>query len=230
VSMPSPRDEILAAAAEAFARRGYHGMSMRSLAKATGRSPAAFYNYFDSKEDLLFVLQRGAFDALVEEAQRVVVQTDDPWVRLDAFVGNHVRYFTAHPDVMRVLILEAATLPATRRAAIRCKKQQYFRIARDIVADLMQRASDDPEVERSTYCLFGMLNWTWGWYEPARHGSAEELAHTIQRLVVAGLAGDHEINPRGATARLSNKAPRDEEPLLADARGIPFIVQPGDRP
>ena len=45
--------EILTAAARAFAEHGYHGMSMRDLARATGRAPATLYNYFDSKEELL---------------------------------------------------------------------------------------------------------------------------------------------------------------------------------
>ena len=44
---PTPRQspgktEILAAAARAFAEHGYHGMSMRDLAKATGRGLASF--------------------------------------------------------------------------------------------------------------------------------------------------------------------------------------------
>ena len=43
------RQAFLAAAATAIAQRGYHGMSMRELARATGRSVGVFYNYFTSK-------------------------------------------------------------------------------------------------------------------------------------------------------------------------------------
>ena len=58
--------EILEAAAAAIARDGFHGMSMRALAKATGRGLASFYTYFDSKESVLFAIQSQAFEALVE--------------------------------------------------------------------------------------------------------------------------------------------------------------------
>ena len=46
------RELILDRAEELFAEHGFHGMSMRELAKATGRSPASFYNYFSSKEEI----------------------------------------------------------------------------------------------------------------------------------------------------------------------------------
>ena len=74
VAMTRPeakRAEILAAAAQAIAKHGFHGMSMRELARTTGRSPASFYNYFESKEELLFSVQRDAFATLLESAESV---------------------------------------------------------------------------------------------------------------------------------------------------------------
>ena len=53
---------VLDAAPRARSREhGYHGMSMRDLARATGRALASFYTYFGSKEDILFELQQRAF-------------------------------------------------------------------------------------------------------------------------------------------------------------------------
>jgi AcrR family transcriptional regulator len=47
--MSTRNEEILTAAAHLLAARGYHGMSMRDLARATGMSLANLYNYFHSK-------------------------------------------------------------------------------------------------------------------------------------------------------------------------------------
>ena len=212
----SVREEILAAAARAFAERGYHGMSMRALAKATGRSPAAFYNYFESKEDLLFFLQRDAFEMLTKDATEAVEGIEDPWSRLDAFVTGHVRYFCDHPDVMRVLVHEASALPPQRRDEVRKLKEGYFQIGLDIVSKLTARSATDPEVERATYCLFGMLNWIWGWYEPERHGSWEDVARTIQRMLVAGVAPDWDADP-------------GSHPEARDAQKPPLVVHRGGR-
>lgn len=185
------REELLSAAARALAEHGYHGMSMRELARATNRAPATLYNYVEHKEDLLYLIQRDAFDQLLERAAAELAGVSEPEERLRRFVGGHVRFFADRQYLMRVLIHEAATLPAERRAEIRERKERYFRVAREIVAGVTGGApeSGDVEIERATYCLFGMLNWTYGWYEPGRHGTPDDLAAAIVSLTLTGVQG-----------------------------------------
>ncbi len=183
------RAEILVAAAEMIAARGYHGMSMRDLAAATGRGLASLYNYFDSKEDLLFALQSGAFRTLVETAREAVDAESTPDARLYAFIANHVRYVTEHRDVMRVLVHEAAALPPAHRRATRLLKDAYFALGRQLMAE-RGVADDYAEIDRATYSLFGMINWTFGWYDPTQHGTPFDVARTILRMTVGSPGGD----------------------------------------
>jgi AcrR family transcriptional regulator len=187
------RSEVLLRAAEAIAQHGYHGMSMRDLAKATGRGLASFYRLFQSKEDILFELQHRAFQQLLASAERALEQGHDPADALHLFIANHVRYFVEQPAVMRVLVQEASALPPERRAVIRDLKQRYFGVGERLVRDVIGArggsvaAGGALEVERSTYCLFGMLNWIYGWYEPSRHGSPDDLARTIFDTTLGGV-------------------------------------------
>src|SRR3990172_12804866 len=96
-----PRAEILQAAAAAIAENGFHGMTMRGLARATGRGLASFYNYFSSKEDVLFSLQTDAFETLTNSLKAALKDVDEPVERLYIFVLNHVRYLAEHRSVMR---------------------------------------------------------------------------------------------------------------------------------
>ncbi len=50
--------EILTHATEVFCKKGYEGASMRDLSRASGMSLAGLYYYFESKERLLFVIQK----------------------------------------------------------------------------------------------------------------------------------------------------------------------------
>jgi AcrR family transcriptional regulator len=188
------RNVILSAAARAIARDGYHGMSMRDLSRATGLGLASSYAHFASKEDILFALQSEAFDALIDGAERAVARASGASRGLYAFILNHLRFFAAHPDLLRVLVQEAGALPARKRALIRARKERYFAIARDQLAALVDgRGSErDAELERATYALFGMLNWVYGWYEPRRHGSPEALAETFHRITLRGAAAGGE--------------------------------------
>lgn len=184
------RTRILEAAARAIAQRGYHGMSMRDLARSTGRGLASFYNYFPSKEDVLFSIQTRAFQTLIAAAEESLAGVEDARDRLYAFVLNHVRYFVEHPDVMRVLVHEASALPSSRRRVVREMKERYFSLALEIVGRLMANGGSRVkrcELLRTTYSVFGMLNWVYGWYEPARHGTPEDVARTIHRTALCGL-------------------------------------------
>ena len=50
---PSRRAQILAAAAERFARYGFHGVSIDDIGAAVGISGPALYRHFRSKEAML---------------------------------------------------------------------------------------------------------------------------------------------------------------------------------
>lgn len=192
------RVEILDAAAAAIAEHGFHGMTMRGLSRATGRGLASFYNYFSCKEDLLFSLQTDAFEMMTSSAKAMLEGVKEHVDRLYVFVLNHLRYAAEHKSVMRVLVHEASTLPADRRKTVRLLKEGYFNICRDIVADILVAGCNSPgaegassldpaEVERVTYSVFGMLNWSYGWYDPKQHGTPEDVARTIHALAVCGL-------------------------------------------
>ena len=50
------RAQIIAAAAQVFAEKGFHRATTREIASAAGVSEGTIYNYFDSKADLLIGL------------------------------------------------------------------------------------------------------------------------------------------------------------------------------
>lgn len=204
-AVAEPRERILRGAALAISAHGFHGMSMRELARTAGMSLSNLYNYFASKEEILFALQKEAFEVLVSSAEGALLGmegsdpgrggrpiTATPDARLYVFISHHVRYVVENPGVMRVLVHEAATLPPARRWAVRRLKERYFGIARAIVEELVGPAlsgssGDALEIDRLTYNLFGMLNWIYGWYEPEVHGPPRELARTIHRIALCGV-------------------------------------------
>jgi len=192
------RADIYEAAARLIAERGFHGMSMRDLAVATGCGLSSLYNYFSSKEELLATLQARAFETLIGAAEESMAGVADPASRLYLFIYNQVQYFTQHADVMRVLVHEAAALPAEHRQRVRALKVQYFRVGRDAVAAVFGDGCAGPdsaargqvaeaELERVTYSLFGMINWVWAWYDPDLHGTPQDVARSIHGLALCGL-------------------------------------------
>jgi AcrR family transcriptional regulator len=66
------RGEILAAARESFAARGFAGTTLRGIAGAAGVDPALIHHYFDSKRSLFLATVQLPIDppALVAEVMR----------------------------------------------------------------------------------------------------------------------------------------------------------------
>src|SRR5689334_5065072 len=70
--------EILHHATEVFHDKGYEGASMRDLSRATGMSLAGLYYYFESKEKLLYMVQKHTFETVLERLQDMLNGVTDP--------------------------------------------------------------------------------------------------------------------------------------------------------
>ena len=82
---------VLEAALDLFYRQGARATTVRQITSACGLTPGAFYNHFESKEELLYELIRGSHGRLQEkviEAQNAV--RGNPLAELDAIIGVYV--------------------------------------------------------------------------------------------------------------------------------------------
>src|SRR5438128_12196121 len=67
--------DLLAHASRIFCEKGYEGASMRDLSRATGMSLAGLYHYFESKEELLYLIQKHAFTTISDAARHKLEST-----------------------------------------------------------------------------------------------------------------------------------------------------------
>jgi AcrR family transcriptional regulator len=75
------RAQIVAAARNCFARSGFHNTTLQDLFAEAGLSAGCVYNYFQSKDELMFAIAEERHD---EERQLIgeASETDDPVVAL----------------------------------------------------------------------------------------------------------------------------------------------------
>lgn len=186
-------EEILEKSCHLMAQEGFHGTSMRDLAGATGRSLSGLYHYFRSKEDLLFLINLHGFRTLNDTWSRLSVRFADPREKLYAFVFSHMSYFAEHMDEMRVMTWGTHVLNLEKARMIQKIKDDYTSAAGEVVAgvyrDLTGKEIDEKRRSRETYLLFGMMNWTFGWYSPKKHGALSDLIADIYQTFLLGLSG-----------------------------------------
>src|SRR5450755_648618 len=102
--------EILTHATEVFCEKGYEGASMRDLSRSSGMSLAGLYYYFESKERLLYLIQKHTFRTILGLLRERLDDISDPEQRIRLFILNHLEYFLANRKAMKVLSHEADAL------------------------------------------------------------------------------------------------------------------------
>jgi len=85
--------QILAHATEVFCKKGYEGASMRDLSRESGMSLAGLYYYFESKERLLYLIQKHTFSTIVQRLKSRLENVSDAEERVRVFILNHLEYF-----------------------------------------------------------------------------------------------------------------------------------------
>jgi AcrR family transcriptional regulator len=181
--------EILAHATQVFDEKGYEGASMRDLSRATGMSLAGLYYYFDSKEKLLYLIQKHTFGTIVERLRERLKTSADPVERIRICILNHLEYFLANQQGMKVLSHEDEVLKNHYGAEISAIKREYYRICVDLLDDLKKDRGLQFSSRTAVLSLFGMINWIYTWYKPRVDGGAPKLAQEMADLFLRGVIG-----------------------------------------
>jgi len=179
--------EILDHATEVFCEKGYEGASMRDLSRATGMSLAGLYHYFQSKERLLYLIQKHAFTTIVERLKERLKGVTDPEDRVRIFVGNHLDYFATNQSGLKVLAHEDEALKNGLSSEIAAIKREYYRICLGLMDDLKRERGLTFNSRTAVMSLFGMINWIYTWYNPRVDGDAAELACQMSDTFLRGV-------------------------------------------
>lgn len=137
------REEILRAGLDLFALNGFHGTSVRQIARAVGVNEATLYHYFPSKDAIL----QAVFDRVIEERRTAFAAWEegdlgrDPVEEILQRLG---RVFLQHArtplelKVTRLFLSEAPRLTADGRRAF----ENVHNTSMQPAVDLFQRLMD----------------------------------------------------------------------------------------
>ncbi len=178
---------ILAHATNVFYEKGYEGASMRDLSRASGMSLAGMYHYFESKEKLLYLIQKHTFATIVERLRSRLEELSDPEQRIRAFILNHLEYFLANQKAMKVLSHEDDVLKNGFGSEIRAIKREYYRICTVLLDDLKRKKMLTFSTRTAVLSLFGIMNWIYTWYNPRVDGDAAKLAGEMGDIFLRGI-------------------------------------------
>ena len=188
------RARLLAAAAAAFAQRGFHGTTTRDIAAAAGMSPAAVYVHYKSKEQLLYQLSRHGHQLILDLIDSVDELSATPTKRLYDVVYAFTRHHASQHTSARVVNYELEALSDEHRAEVGEQRRAITRRIRAIVdAGVEDGSFDTAEPRLATTAVLSSGIDVARWYHDGGDITPEAIgayyADLALRTVGASLGG-----------------------------------------
>ena len=137
-------EEILQAARELFARKGYYNTTLEEIAHHAQFGKGTIYNYFSSKEDLFWGMLRGLLDKAVGVAESSVALPGSTRDKFTAYAKAILSYSEENADLFHIIVREVVQLnlleQSPRATSLRDRLQRTWEIlAVPLAEDLKAR-------------------------------------------------------------------------------------------
>ena len=156
---PTRREQILATAADLFAARGFHGVSVVDLGAACGISGPALYKHFASKDAVLAEMLIAISERLLEVGLDRSKNATDPASAVRALVDWHVDFAIGQRSLIVVQDRDWESLPTDARERVRTLQREYV----DVWAGRLREVHDGlalDEARAMAHVAFGLINST----------------------------------------------------------------------
>ncbi|WP_460836443.1 SACE_7040 family transcriptional regulator [Nocardioides marmoraquaticus] len=186
--MSERKEQILAVAAELFAEKGFHGVSIAELGAACGFSGPALYRHFRSKDAVLAAMLVGISEELLAVGRQRVADADSPAAALEALVDWHAAFALDHKALIVVQDRDWSALSHEARERVRRTQRLYVEVW------VEQLRAHDPEVtpeaaRAAAHATFGLLNST-----PHSAKLDRDAMHgLLTRMATAALLGERAV-------------------------------------
>ena len=179
------RDQILETAAELFADKGFHGVSVSEIGRACGISGPALYKHFDSKDAVLAAMLVAISERLLEEGRARVAKARTSREALESLVAWHTDFALRHRSLIVVQERDWPSLPPAARERVRHLQREYV----DIWAGQLRRQHRGLHTDRAramAHAAFGLINST----PHTRLIPDEAMRSVLHRMAMGALVGD----------------------------------------
>jgi TetR/AcrR family transcriptional regulator, cholesterol catabolism regulator len=185
----SRRGEIIDAFTRMVAESGYDAVAIRDLAEALGMSKGTVLHHFGSKDRLLEEVHSTYMRRRLDEAEIILGQLETPEEQLRGMVFQNLIAMQQDAAATRVFAREIVRFSSEDLMRdVRAMRREYFDLLRGILARGMKEGTfRDGNATIVAFQLFGMMNWTWTWFDPEGDVRVEDIARTFLDTILHGL-------------------------------------------
>ncbi len=184
------RNKIMSKARTLFGRKGYHNTTVRDIAAAYGCEPANIYNFFPSKEGILFEILSQEMEAIITCLNGIREdETTDPALQLKTIFECHGKVTLGKMRTSKVLFdASLRSLNKKHQRVIIDKRNEYDETLRLVI----QRGIDSgvfeqTDVKMASFAIASIIARARIWYKPGGPMSVEEIIDTLYLFALKAL-------------------------------------------
>lgn len=149
----SRKDRIMDAALHIFAEKSFQEATISEISKEAGVSEATIYEYFGTKEDLLFAIPEKITNETLSESLTVLPYIKGAEGKIRAILLSYIRLYEENPDYSALVLLQLMSNKRFRQTAaheaIRRSAHRLLECIREGIADGAFRSDADAYLVRS---------------------------------------------------------------------------------
>jgi len=142
--------QIIRAASELFAKKGYHSTSMRDISDASGINLSYLYHYVSSKDDILYLFYKNLHEDLHVFYQYLDNSTnEDPIEQIKNFINLILEHVHKKNDEMLTMYTESRHLNRDSLYAVLALESQHVKSIEKLISRGIQKGcfrTDSPHM------------------------------------------------------------------------------------
>ena len=188
--------EIIEAAAQVFAERGYHGATTQDIADVLDIRQASLYYYFPSKEVALEMVCMRGVEGFFETAKAIASGPGKPAERLSGLIRAHISPILDRGNFVKVFLTQRQFLPTHSRRKVGQGSRGIEQIFENVIRDGQRsgefRADLDPRL--ATLTILSIVNSCSAWYG-REQASIERIGSEFIAFVLQGVTAKSSARP-----------------------------------
>ncbi|OEH94379.1 TetR/AcrR family transcriptional regulator [Bacillus solimangrovi] len=190
--MKNIKERIIETSLELFEAHGYHGVTVKQIVEDSKTSKGGFYHYFQSKDELLYVIHDQFISYALEKAHEAVDTYHTPSEQLFAIIQAHVKVFDLYKPHISVFYQESHYLKPAYYEQIKKKRNEYRQLLFQVIEDGIKQEEFRSElpIDITVMSILGIVNWTYKWYRKGGEKTIEEIGNVFTDFILHSVLTD----------------------------------------
>jgi TetR/AcrR family transcriptional regulator, cholesterol catabolism regulator len=181
------KEQILKTAAQLFAAKGYHAVTLDEIAKQLNMQKASLYYYIKSKRMLLEEISDVLVARSVESLDKIPQSNLSPIEKLRQFIINQINTNTNSIDLTAIFYDEASSIDKGFYSRYNRFKKRGETDLQLILREGVEKGYFIIEdIQMASFLILSACNWIYKWYNPYGRLKPEEIAAIYIKMLENG--------------------------------------------